>query len=73
MEPSLSSYLTVSAGARARWKGLTGFLTITNLANNEYETYGTFAPNARATGAPIERFVTPAAPIHFDAGLTYRF
>jgi len=72
VEPSLSSYLTVSAGARARWKGLTGFLTITNLFNDAHETYGTFAPNARA-GGTIERFLTPAAPIHFDAGLTYRF
>jgi len=72
VEPTLSSYLTVSAGARARWKGLTGFVTITNLLNDAHETYGTFAPNARA-GGTIERFVTPASPIHFDAGLTYRF
>ena len=73
VETSLHSYLTVSAGARARWKGLTGFLTITNLLDDAHETYGTFAPNARAAGTPIERFLTPAPPIHFDAGLTYRF
>ena len=72
-EPTLSSYLTVSAGARARWKGLTGFVTITNLLNDEHETYGTFAPNAKRAGAPIERFLTPAPPIHFDAGLAWRF
>ena len=72
VEPSLSAYVTVSAGARVRWKGLTGFATITNLLDDAHETYGTFAPNARA-GGTIERFLTPAAPIHFDAGLTYRF
>ena len=73
VEPTLPSYLTVSAGARARWKGLNGFLTITNLLNDAHETYGTFAPNARQPGTPIERFLTPAAPIHVDAGLSWRF
>ena len=73
VEPTLPSYFTVSAGARARWKGLTGFLTITNLLDDEHETYGTFAPNSRRPGAPIERFLTPAAPIHLDAGLSWRF
>ena len=47
-------------------------MTITNLLDDAHETYGTFAPNARA-GSTIERFLTPASPIHFDAGLTYRF
>ena len=73
VEPTLSSYVTVSAGARAHWKGLTGFVTITNLLDDAHETYGTFAPNARRPGAPIERFVTPAPPIHVDVGLAYRF
>jgi len=73
VEPTLSPYFTVNAGARAQWKGLTGFLTITNLLNDAHETYGTFAPNARAAGTPIERFLTPVAPLRFDAGLTYRF
>jgi hypothetical protein len=43
------------------------------LFNNEYETFGTFAPNARVEGDPIERFLTPARPIHVTAGLSYRF
>ena len=73
VEPTLPSYFTLSAGARARWKKLTGFLTITNLLDDEHETYGTFAPNARRAGAPIERFLTPAQPIHLDAGLSWRF
>lgn len=73
VEPTLPAYLTVGAGARARWKGLSGFLTITNLLNDAHETYGTFAPNARQAGAPIERFLTPAAPIHVDAGVSWRF
>jgi len=73
VEPTLPSYVTLNAGARARWKGLTGFLTITNLLNDAHETYGTFAPNARQPGAPIERFLNPAPPIHLDAGLSWRF
>jgi len=73
VEPTLPSYVTLNAGARARWKGLTGFLTITNLLNDAHETYGTFAPNARRPGAPIERFLNPAPPIHLDAGLSWRF
>ena len=73
VEPTLPAYFNVNAGARVHWKGLTGFLTITNLLDDAHETYGTFAPNVRDRGAPIERFLTPAPPIHVDVGLTYRF
>ncbi len=38
-----------------------------------YETFGTFAPNGRAAGNPIERFLTPAAPINVLAGLRYEY
>jgi iron complex outermembrane receptor protein len=69
----LAPYVTLSAGARARWRGLTAFLTIRNLLDDAHETYGTFAPNAKRPGAPIEPFLTPAPPIHVDAGVAYRF
>ena len=39
----------------------------------KYETFGTFAPNAKRAGNPIEPFLTPALPINVVAGLTYRF
>jgi hypothetical protein len=42
------------------WKELTAFLTVNNLLNDEYETFGTFAPSARAAGTPV-------------GGLGYRF
>jgi len=73
VERALSPYVVLSAGARARWRGLTAFLTVGNLLDDEYETYGTFAPNAKRPGAPVEPFVTPALPIHVDVGLAYRF
>jgi len=63
----------VSAGARARWKGLTGYLTIVNLLDDAHETFGTFARNPRAPGSPVEPFLTPAPPIHVNVGLAYRF
>jgi hypothetical protein len=41
--------------------------------NNRYETFGTFAVNGLAAGQPVERFLTPAPPINFLAGLRYAF
>ncbi len=69
----LSSYVIVNGGLRARWKRLTGFVTVNNVLDAEYETFGTFAPNARREGAPVEPFVTPAPPINVLAGLSFRF
>ena len=72
-ERPLSDYFVMNGRIRARWRQLTGFIQVNNLLNNTYETFGTFAPNARAPGAPIERFLTPAPPIYVLAGLGYRF
>jgi len=52
--------VVVNGGVRAQWKKLEAFVTVNNLLNNAYETFGTFAPNAKAEGAPVERFLTPA-------------
>ena len=48
-------------------------MTLLNLLDDRHETFGTFAPNARLPGAPIEPFLTPAPPLHVAAGLAYRF
>jgi iron complex outermembrane recepter protein len=73
VERKLTDYVVVNAGLRASWKGLTAFVTINNLLNNEYETFGTFAPNGKVQGTPVERFLTPAPPINVLAGASYRF
>ena len=73
VERTLNDYYVVNAGLRGGWKGFTAFVTINNLLNNEYETFGTFAPNAKAAGAPVESFLTPAPPINVLAGVSYKF
>jgi outer membrane receptor protein involved in Fe transport len=72
-ERPLHDYFVLHGGVRAHWQQLTGFVQIHNLLNNTYETFGTFAPNPRRAGDPIERFLTPAPPIHVLAGISYRF
>ena len=69
----LDAYVVMNAGLRARFGQLTGFVWIENLANATYETFGTFAPNAKLPGAPVQPFATPAPPIHVLAGVSYRF
>ena len=54
-------------------KALTAFVAVQNLLDTEYETFGTFAPNFRAAGAPVQRFLTPAPPINVHGGLAWRF
>jgi iron complex outermembrane recepter protein len=70
---TLRPYAVLNGGARLRWKSLTAFLTINNLLNEEYETFGTFALNAKVPGTPVERFLTPAPPVNVVGGLSYRF
>ena len=69
----LKAYAVLNAGARARFKQLTAFLWIGNLTNARYETFGTFAPNARLPGSPVQPFSTPAPPINVLAGISHRF
>ncbi len=69
----LAPYAVVNGGASVRWKSLTASIAIENLLDERYETFGTFAPNAKRPGVPVERFLTPAPPIHVIAGLGYRF
>ncbi len=69
----LNDYVVLNAGADVRWGRLAGFLKINNLLDNKYETFGTFAPNAKVSGDPIEPFLTPAPPVNVLAGVSYRF
>jgi outer membrane receptor protein involved in Fe transport len=72
-QSKLSDYMVVSAALEGHWERLAGFVKINNLLNNRYETFGTFAPNAKLAGAPIEPFLTPAPPINVLVGASYRF
>jgi len=69
----LPAYWVANAGLSAQWRGFEAFVTLNNLLNNKYETFGTFAPDGRIPGAPVVRFVTPAPPINVLAGLRYSF
>jgi outer membrane receptor protein involved in Fe transport/FixJ family two-component response regulator len=69
----LKDYVVLNGGIRGQWKGFTASLWINNLLNNKYETFGTFAPNAKLPGDPIEPFLTPALPINVLGGVSYRF
>ena len=73
VEPKLSPYAVLNGGIRLNWKTLSAFVTINNLLNDEHETFGTFARNAKLPDTPIERFLTPAPPLHVVAGVNYRF
>jgi len=69
----LDDYVVLNAGLDLHWQRFTGFVKINNLTDNRYETFGTFAPNAKVAGDPIERFLNPAPPINVMVGASYRF
>jgi iron complex outermembrane recepter protein len=73
VERLLPGYVVVHAGLRAQWKKLSAFLTVHNLLDDEHEVFGTFARNAKLPDAPVERFLTPGAPLNVVGGLSYRF
>ena len=72
-ERPLGDYVVLNVLLSARVKALTAFVAVQNLLDNEYETFGTFAPNFRAEGAPVQRFLTPAPPIGVHGGVAWRF
>jgi outer membrane receptor protein involved in Fe transport len=65
--------VVVGAGASVRLRKLEVFARVSNLLDERYETFGTFAPNGREPGNPVQRFLTPAPPINFLAGVQYSF
>jgi iron complex outermembrane recepter protein len=69
----LPGFWVMDAGITTKNRGVEAFLKVNNVLDNRYESFGTFAPNARQVGAPVERFLTPAAPIHVLAGVSYAF
>jgi outer membrane receptor protein involved in Fe transport len=69
----LPAYWVANVGFAARWRGFEAFANVNNVLNNNYQTYGTFAPDARLDGEPVVRFLTPAPPINVLAGLRYRY
>ncbi len=69
----LPAYWVVNTELSARWHGFEAFASIKNLLNNKYETFGTFAPDARQNGSPVVRFVTPTPPSNVVGGLRYTF
>ena len=73
VESPLTDYFIMRAGFTAQWKKFRASLWINNLLNTQYETFGTFAPNAKRAGTPIEPFLTPAPPINVIAGISYQF
>jgi iron complex outermembrane receptor protein len=72
-ERQLGDYVVLNASLTARVKALTAFVAVHNLLDTEYETYGTFAPNAQVNGAPVQRFLTPAPPINVQGGIAWKF
>jgi outer membrane receptor protein involved in Fe transport len=63
-QPKLNAYFIASASVGMHWRALSGFVQVTNLFNSQYETFGTYANS----GAGIERFLTPGAPLRFLVG-----
>jgi iron complex outermembrane recepter protein len=72
-ERQLGDYVVLNASLIARVKRLTVYMAVNNLLDTKYETFGTFAPNPRAEGSPVQRFLTPAPPINLQGGISYRF
>ena len=72
-ERPLGDYVVLNALLSARVKALTAFVAVQNLLDTEHETFGTFAPNLRVEGAPVQRFLTPAPPIGVHGGVAWRF
>ena len=46
---------------------------VPNVLDRRYVTFGTFAENPRATGAPVQRFLTPGQPRHLLVSISADF
>ncbi len=72
-ERPLAPYWVLNAGGVARIGNLETYARVNNVMNTGYATFGTFAINGRQPGNPVQRFVSPAAPINVVIGALYRF
>jgi iron complex outermembrane recepter protein len=69
-QPPLRPYALAGVGLRWERGAFGAGVRAQNILGARYETFGTFAPNARVEGAPIERFLTPGAPFSVTADLS---
>jgi iron complex outermembrane receptor protein len=69
----LSAYWVANVGATVKVRRVEAFVRVNNVLDARYETFGTFAVNAREAGSPVERFLTPAPPLNVLAGVQYAF
>ncbi len=67
----LDGYFTLEGGIRVSARGFSAWTRFANLLGTEYSSFGTFAPNARLPGAPVEPFLTPGRPFQVFAGVSY--
>jgi outer membrane receptor protein involved in Fe transport len=69
--PRLPSYVVVRSGLEAQWGEWSASLRVQNLLNQRFETFGTFAPDGKATGQPVVPFLTPGTPLRIVVGLRW--
>lgn len=69
----LPAYWVTNAGATVKVRGVEAFVRVNNALDDRHATFGTFAVNGRAAGAPVERFLTPGLPLNVLAGVSYAF
>jgi len=69
----LDPYVSLDGGVRASAAGFVAWIRFTNLLDARYSTFGTFAPNPKQPGTPVEPFLTPGRPFQVFAGLSYGF
>jgi outer membrane receptor protein involved in Fe transport len=71
--PKLDPWFSLDGGVRASAAGFAAWVRCTNLLDARYSNFGTYAPNAKLPGAPVEPFLTPGRPFQIFAGLSYGF
>jgi len=69
----LDPYFSLDGGVRASAGGFVAWIRFANLLDARYSTFGTFAPNPKLPGAPVEPFLTPGRPLQIFAGVSYGF
>jgi len=71
--PRLDGYFSLDGGIRVSLGGFVAWARFANLLGARYSTFGTFAPNPKRPGTPVEPFLTPGRPFQLFAGLSYAF
>lgn len=71
VERALEHSFSLDGGVRLSIGGFAAWVRLTNLLGAQYSTFGTFAPNPKLPGMPVERFLTPGRPFQLFAGVAY--